>query len=120
MRSLSTILKKVLRLKNTKPPISNGPPTTTIQKKPQTTFVPTKISMHTENLKFSESKAYFGIDKRKPLDEVIVVASQSYLEVCNPAAHKRKVTASFLNSFAVNDLPDHIYRAEEGAFTLDI
>ncbi|EJW84579.1 ribosomal protein L10 [Wuchereria bancrofti] len=212
MRSLSTILKKVLRRKNTKPPISNGPSTTTtitIQKQPQTAFVPTsntfvtsclympidfivflrekmkssdidnnlinEISRHTENLKFSESKAYFGIDKRKPLDEVTVVASQSYLEVCNSAAHKRKVTASFLSSFAVVcfyfwysrkdydgflnspkyevvptlkryalrkqieearkrgkdttylkaaldyvDVEEAIYRAEEGAFTLDI
>lgn len=50
-------------------------------------------------MKFSESKAYFGIDKRKPLDETAMLPSQSYIEAVDSSAHKGKVIASFLSSF---------------------
>ncbi|EJD74202.1 hypothetical protein, variant [Loa loa] len=100
MRSLSTILEKISRWKNKKPLNNNGTSTTVIQKQTQKAFIPTEVSKQTKDLKFSESKAYFGIDKRKPLHETIVAASQSYLEACDSATHRRKVTVSFLSSFA--------------------
>uniref|UniRef100_A0A158Q7L2 Ribosome assembly factor mrt4 n=1 Tax=Elaeophora elaphi TaxID=1147741 RepID=A0A158Q7L2_9BILA len=98
VRNFSTILEKVLRRTNKKPLFVSS--TMVIQEQPQTASIPTKVSKQTKNLRFSESNAYFGIDKRKPLDETIVVASQSYLEAFDSAAHRRRVVVSFLSSLA--------------------
>ncbi|VDK79642.1 unnamed protein product [Litomosoides sigmodontis] len=98
MRNFSLVLGKLLRLKNKKQFVSNDPSTTTVQTQPQMASTPTKISKQSKNMKFSESRAYFGIDKRKSLDDTIMVHSQSYLEAADSAAHKQKVLASFLSS----------------------
>ncbi|MCP9262892.1 hypothetical protein DINM_006147 [Dirofilaria immitis] len=144
--SLTAILAKVLRWRSKKPLISDDPPITTIQKK-------TQLSAG-KNLKFSESKAYFGIDKRELLNETVVVSSKSTLKAFDAATHKQKKDYNgFLNApkyevvptlkryvlrqqikdalkdgkdttylkaaLEYVDVEEAIYRAEEGAFTLD-
>ncbi|KAM3728701.1 Aurora kinase [Dirofilaria immitis] len=95
--SLTAILAKVLRWRSKKPLISDDPPITTIQKKTQLSSVPARQE---KNLKFSESKAYFGIDKRELLNETVVVSSKSTLKAFDAATHKQKVMTSFLSSIA--------------------
>uniref|UniRef100_A0A915PI63 Ribosome assembly factor mrt4 n=1 Tax=Setaria digitata TaxID=48799 RepID=A0A915PI63_9BILA len=98
VRNFLTFLNKVLR-QSEGPVINKSPSTKNTQKQPQTTFVPAEVSQPSRNVKFSESRAYFGVDKRELLDKT-TASSQAYLEEFNASAHKRKVVVSFLSSFA--------------------